>query len=71
MRYPHKKVFGKTYIGWLNFLILQWFFIRLQANVHEYLIIESWQIRVALPMTGWYTDYIPKNWYFNIYRLIK
>jgi len=29
MRAPQKELWGHTWVGWLNLLVLRWFFIRL------------------------------------------
>ena len=57
MKYPKRKFLGKTWVGWLNILILQWFFIRLAYG-------DKWRIlKWIYPMTGWFTDfkYVDKN----------
>lgn len=58
------KLFNHTLIGWLNIIILQWFFTRLywsqddQGNVQGYGFLFP-----VVPLTGWWSDYIPqKQW---------
>lgn len=73
MKYPTKRIFGKTWMGWLNFIVLQWFFIRLQGCVEskECLVLNAWDIRFTLPLTGWWSDYLPRGIYFTIYTFKK
>jgi len=49
-----KKILGKSWLGWLNRLLLQWFFVRLAINptTGKYSIL-----RWVVPTTGWSTDY--------------
>lgn len=60
------KLFGYSWVGWLNIVFLQWFFIRLfysvsyQDNVGSYGLIFP-----IVPLTGWWGDYIPGK-YWNI-----
>jgi hypothetical protein len=48
-----------TWLGWLNILIIQWFFIRLarvlddNGNTIKFKIIG-----IIVPVTGWFSDYI-------------
>lgn len=54
----------RTWVGWLNFLVLQWFFVRLARGSwtppsygddyghYQY----SWITRVW-PLTGWWNNY--------------
>lgn len=49
-----------SWLFWINFLYLQWFFIRLgkryDYNQKEY---STWEfIGFMFPLTGWWTDYI-------------
>jgi hypothetical protein len=55
-----KKFLGYSWLGWLNQLIIQWFFIRLQATLDDSRTnIEGLQIiGFILPLTGWWSDYI-------------
>lgn len=51
MRNPTKKILGKTWVGWLNILLLQWFCIRLGYG-------NEWKIlKWIVPCTGWWSDY--------------
>lgn len=52
----------RSKLGALNFLVLQWFFVRL-ADVGDQRgdvwVHERWMIlRWIVPMTGWWTKYI-------------
>jgi hypothetical protein len=51
----------RTWLGLLNFLVLQWFFIRLQETVDEKTEAhERWDIiGPIVPLTGWWNRY----WY--------
>lgn len=48
------KLFGRTIFGWLNYLIVQWFCIRITRT-------EDWSkfciLKWVVPGTGWGTDY--------------
>ena len=52
MKHPKKMIFGLTWVGWLNKLILQFFCIRLAYG-------KEWKIiKWIVPLTGWGTiDY--------------
>ena len=55
MKNPTKKIFGKTWVGMLNIVILQWFFIRLSYG-------DNWRILYwILPITGWFSNYVYLN----------
>lgn len=50
----------KTLLGWLNYVILQWFCIRLArvtdidtGRTHYYRVLG-----LIVPMTGWWSDYV-------------
>ncbi len=50
-----------SWLGWLNFCVLQWFCTRLQRTV-EILPEDSfrtvrWDFIHAIPLTGWWTRY--------------
>lgn len=61
-----KKFFGFTYIGWLNLLIFQWFFIRIGYEIKEDKIKFKLLCRV-IPLSGWWSDYkYVKKEIFNI-----
>jgi hypothetical protein len=55
-----------SWVGYLNFFLLQWFFVRL-ARVHEvhqntkniYMLKDQgWKfLRWIVPLTGWWNDY--------------
>ncbi len=52
MKNPKRKLFGHTWVGWLNILIIQLFFIRLSYG-------DKWTIIWGiLPFTGWWSNYI-------------
>ncbi len=48
-----------SYLGWLNFLLLQWFFIRLARVFDEQTkkpLGWTWLVGV-IPLTGWWSEY--------------
>lgn len=70
MNYPTRKFLGWTWVGWLNILLFQWFWCRLQAMVEDDNSVKAWQlIAPVAPLTGWYTKYWPKN--RHTIRLLK
>ena len=51
---PMKTLFGKTWVGWLNVLIIQFFFVRLSYGETP----TQWGLlRGIVPCTGWWNDY--------------
>ena len=61
---------GLTWVGWLNFLFLQWLWIRLywyrdtpQGKPLGYGLKLG-----IMPLTGWWTPYWPKG---KTYRLVE
>jgi len=48
-----------TWLGLLNSVILQWFFVRLAKIVDtETKVIVGWDLlRWIVPLTGWWSDY--------------
>jgi hypothetical protein len=62
-----KKQFGPTLIGWLNIIILQWFFVRLYYVENDQNVIERCGlIYPIVPLTGWWGNYVPRK-----YRSVK
>lgn len=58
---------GFSWVGWLNILLLQWFFVRLQVSVDDDGTVLAYHIiGWILPLTGWFVhnDYIGlgKQW---------
>lgn len=52
MDYPKRSLFGLTWVGWINLLVLQWFCIRLGYGG------ATWQVvRWVVPMSGWWSKY--------------
>ena len=55
------RLFGYSWLGFLNLLIVQWFFVRIQACVdtddHGH-IFELELIGFILPLTGWWGKYV-------------
>ena len=50
-------VFKMTWLGWLNFIVLQWFFIRLIAGRTVYGLTYWKWIYFIVPLTGWWNNY--------------
>jgi len=51
MKNPTKTLFGLTWVGWLNFILLQWLFVRLAYG-------DGWHLLLwPLPLRGWWNDY--------------
>ena len=49
----------RSKLGALNFLVLQWLFIRLQETVDDDGKHERWDIiGLIVPLTGWWTRYL-------------
>lgn len=63
--------FGYTWVGLLNQVLLQWFFIRLQVTVKDKndMTINGWGvIGFMLPLTGWWA-WAPKyKWVIKIFK---
>jgi hypothetical protein len=58
-----RKLFGNTWVGWLNKIVIQWFFVRLAYNDEG-----GWFILgIVVPMTGWWNNY----WYVKKLELKK
>jgi hypothetical protein len=51
------RFFGYTWVGWLNILILQWFFVRLQRTTEPLRPDKFNLLKWIYPTTGWNTDY--------------
>lgn len=52
-----KRVNKRTWLGWLNIIVLQWFFIRLARNFRDDELTGFSVIGLILPMTGWGLPY--------------
>ena len=57
-----RHIIRSTWLGNLNFFILQWFFIRLGKSgirINGEFIQTGWKIvKFPIPLTGWWNDYI-------------
>ncbi len=59
MRKPRYRVLGWSWLGVVNFLIIQWFFVRLEGvsdskeSTEMELGIRGW----IMPLTGWWNKY--------------
>ena len=59
-----KKLLSKTWVGWLNIIVLQWLFVRLfYATNDQDEVVNYGFIFPVLPLTGWWSDYIPAKQY--------
>lgn len=48
-----------SWYGWLNFLLIQWFFVRLTKCIDDETNKVSWKLTyLVLPLTGWWSDYV-------------
>lgn len=54
----YRTFMGYSQIGWLNILLFQWLFIRLQMTVSKNKIIKYKIIGIIKPCTGWNNNYI-------------
>jgi len=62
-----KKLFGYTWVGWLNIIVLQWLFVRLYYAESDSGSVENYGIIFPIvPLTGWWSDYLPLSKYWNI-----
>lgn len=50
------KLFGESWVFYLNFFILQWFFIRLYYTIGQEPIQWGFLKRI-IPLTGWWNDF--------------
>lgn len=52
----------RSWLGTLNFLVVQWFFVRLQEVGHYddmQWVHERWELlRWVVPVTGWWNKYL-------------
>mgnify|MGYP001559472039 CR=1 FL=1 len=59
MKNPRRKLFGYTWVGYLNFFFIQWFFVRLAYIIdtdtkenNKYTLLKR-----VVPLTGCWSDY--------------
>lgn len=43
---------------WVNFLVVQWFFVRIAIVVHADGRVEWHPLRYVIPLTGWWSNYV-------------
>lgn len=69
MKYKKFNLFGlnTSWVGLLNRILLQWFFVRLQMNIINSDIDGFQLIGFIIPTTGWTTDY---KYVFKEFELI-
>lgn len=54
------KYLGRTWVGWLNTLLFQWFFFRLEVSVDNQLDMNMEAFNIIywiVPLTGWTDPY--------------
>lgn len=56
MNKPKSKLFGENWVGWLNILILQWFFVRLYYT--ECKKTKWGLLKKVVPLTGWWNEFV-------------
>jgi hypothetical protein len=61
MKAPRYRIKGWSWLGVLNFLLLQWLFVRLEG------IVEDGDMRLhfigpIVPLTGWWSNYVKIVW---------
>jgi hypothetical protein len=55
-----KTILGNSWVGWLNIIILQWFFVRLFYQLKDNGEILGYGLLLpVVPLTGWWNDYVP------------
>jgi hypothetical protein len=49
-----------SWVGWLNMILIQWFFIRIAYHIDEEggRKYDFFIIGLVIPLTGWWSDYI-------------
>jgi len=62
MKAPLIRIFGWSWLGVVNFLIVQWFFVRIEATVETPVVPGKSEMTLAwktpvVPLTGWWSDY--------------
>jgi hypothetical protein len=58
MDIPRWELLGQTWLGWVNILFFQWFFVRLTIEIFDYRVYKIGLTLFPLPLTGWRSDYI-------------
>lgn len=76
MTRPKRKFLGLSWLGWVNFYILQWFFLRLALMAdtnNSNKICKIGFVYGCLPFTGWsflpfkrYWPFKKQLWLFNL-----
>lgn len=52
-------LFGYSWVGILNFILIQWFFIRICVGADENRNITMvYTIGLIVPLTGWWNDFL-------------
>ena len=60
MKAPTKIFFGHTWVGWLNLLLVRWFFIRL-AYVQDGAVFKGWAILYGVYPFKWKGAWPPET----------
>lgn len=72
MKHKRFNLFGlnTSWVGLLNRIILQWFFVRLQMSIINSNIDGFQLIGFIVPMTGWSIDYkyVIKNFQLSLWE---
>ena len=56
-----KYFLGLTWVGWFNFIILQWFFVRLFYTINDDDTLGDFGLMFfVFPLSGWWWSYNPK-----------
>jgi hypothetical protein len=58
MKQPKPILFGYSWLGIINMVIIQWLFIRLQATCDKGQIVRFDFIGPIVPLTGWWGPYV-------------
>lgn len=63
MKAPRIRVCGWSWLGLINFLFFQWFFVRLEGTVETPVVPGRSEMTLdfltgVVPLTGWWQGYI-------------
>ena len=62
MNYPDRRFLSLTWVGWLNFLLVQWLCVRIAGRIDHSGKFAGWGLRgPVLPLSGWWGDYLPRR----------
>jgi hypothetical protein len=63
MKAPRYRIYGWSWLGVLNFVVLQWFFVRLEASIETPVIPGKSEMTL-----GWITHIVPLTGWWGYYR---